>query len=338
MTAITGGPSAFIAIAKQTAKGVPQTAAAAFVFAKYLNGTDVQPMQEYLGPIREGGDGLDQRFDQQVAHRARGTIVVHARPDITGMLSGAFLGAGLGGNAASSWALASAPATHQFQFPAAGRTTYYTVVVSHPEGTLTQVLTDGRCIQMNLEEQARQPLRITTEWLGIQMGASWGTVLTPVYEGGDVYGFWNASLTFPFVGSAASYVTRVGINAQIEVDQDLFTSGLFLADIVDLARTVEVEVDEIYQNASNYIFIETKGGAAATFTLATGTLRLGHVLNASRSLGIDTMLLRFGDTRLTAIDPENKVVYAQHSAVALAGATSSLIITLSNGHASSYLA
>lgn len=338
MTEITGGASTFIAIAKQSAKGTPQTTAAAFVFAKYLNGTDVQPMQEYLGPIREGGDGLDLRFDQQVAHRARGTIVVHARPDITGMIGGAFLGGGFGGAAASAWSGGSAPATHIMQFPPGQRTTYYTIVVQHPGGTLTQVMTDSRCIQMNMEEQARQPLRITSEWLGIQMGASWGTALTPVYEGGDVYGFWNASITFPFVGSAASYVTRIGINAQIEVDQDLFTSGLFMADIVDLGRTVEVEVDEIYQNASNYIFIETKGGAAATFTLATGVLRVGHVLNASRSLGIDTMALRFGDTRLTAIDPENKVVYAQHSAVALAGATSSLILAMSNGHASNYLA
>lgn len=338
MTNITGGPSAFIAIAKQSAKGTAQTTAAAFVFAKYLNGTDVQPMQEYLGPVREGGDGLDQRFDQQVAHRARGTIVVHARPDITGMIAGAFLGAGLGGNSASAWGGGSAPATHIMQFPGGGRTTYYTIVVSHPESTLTQVMTDSRCIAMNMEEQARQPLRITSEWLGIQMGASWGTVLTPAYEGGDVYGFWNASITFPFVGSAASYVTRIGINAQIEVDQDLFTSGLFLADVVDLARTVDVEVDEIYQNASNYLFIETKGGAGATFTLATGVLRVGHVLNASRSLGIDAMLLRFGDSRLTAIDPENKVVYAQHSAIALAGATSSLIMAFSNGHASNYLA
>lgn len=338
MTEISGGASSFIAIAKQSAKGTVQVTPAAFVFAKYLNGTDLQPMQEYLGPVREGGDGLDFRFDQQVAHRARGTLVVHARPDIMGMLGGAFFGAGLGGNAASSWTGASAPATHIYQFPLGGRTTYYTVVVQHPGGTLTQVLSDARCIQMNMEEAARQPLRVTTEWVGIQMGASYGVALTPAYESGDVYGFWNASITFPFVGSAASYVTRVGINAQIDIDPDLFTSGLFMADIVDLGRNVEVEVDEIYQNATNYMFIENKGGAGATFTLATGALRLGHVLNASRSLGLDCMLLRFGDTRLTAIDPDNKVVYAQHSAVAFAGATSSLIMSLSNGHASNYLA
>lgn len=338
MTEITGGASSYIAIAKQSAKGAVQTTQAAFVFAKYLNGTDIQPMQEYLGPIREGGDGLDFRFDQQVAHRARGTLVVHARPDIMGMIGGAFFGAGLGGNSASAWGGASAPATHIFQFPLGGRTTYYTVVVQHPGGTLTQVMSDSRCIQMNMEEQARQPLRVTTEWVGIQMTASYGTALQPVYESGDVYGFWNASITFPFVGSAASYVTRIGINAQIDIDPDLFTSGLFMADIVDLGRNIEVEIDEIYQNATNYMFIENKGGVAPTFTLATGVLYLGHVLNASRSLAISMNLLRFGDTRLTAIDPDNKVVYAQHSAVAFTGATSSVVMALSNGHASNYLA
>ena len=61
MTESTGGPSAFIAIAKQSAKGTVQSTAVAFVLAQYLNGTAVQPIPEYLGPIREGGHGLDHR-------------------------------------------------------------------------------------------------------------------------------------------------------------------------------------------------------------------------------------------------------------------------------------
>ena len=338
MTEITGGASTYIAIAKQSAKGTVQSTAAAFVFAKYLNGTDIQPIQEYLGPIREGGDGLDHRFDQQVAHRARGTLVVHGRPDIVGMLSGAFFGGGLGGNAASAWNGGSAPAIHSFQFPPGQRTTYYTVVVQHPGNTLVQVLSDARCIGLNFEAQNRQPLRITSEWIGIQMGASFGTALTPTYETGDVYGFWNASFTFPFNGSAASYVTRYAVNAQIETDPDLFAHGLVMADIVDLGRTIEVELDEIYQNASNYMFIEYKGGVSPTFTLATGVFKISHVLSTTRSMTLDANLVRFGDTRLTAIDPDNKVVYAQHSAIAFAGATSSLVSIQNNGHASNYLA
>lgn len=341
MAEITGGASAYVAIAKQSGIGTVQTTAAAFVFAKYLNGTDIQPVEEYLGPVREGGDGLDERFDVQVSHRARGTLVVNARPDITGMLFGAFFGAGLGGNSASAWNGGSSPATHVFQFPQGGRTTYYTIVVQHPGGTLTQVLQDARCTALNVSSQSRQPVQINTQWVGRQIGASYGTALTPTYETGDVFGFWNASVTFPYTGSAASYVSQYAINAAINVDEDLFTQGLILVDVVDLTRSVTVQVDEIYQNASNYTLIEFKGGPVPTYTLATAVFKVAHAITANgsaRSFSIEANLVRMGDSVLTPIDPDNKTVYAQHAGVPLAGATSSLVAFVANAHASNYLA
>lgn len=338
MAEITGGQSAYVAIAKQSAIGTVQTSAAAFVFAKYLNGTDIQPTEEYLGPVREGGDGLDERFDIQVAHRARGTLVVNARPDITGMIFSAFFGAGLGGNAASAWGGASSPATHVFQFPVGGRTTYYTIVVQHPGGTLTQVLADARCVSLNVTSQNRQPVQLNTSWVGRTIGASYTTALTPTYEGGDVFGFWNASMTFPFNGSAASYISQYAVNAAINVDEDLFTQGLNLVDVVDLTRSVTVQLDEIYQNASNYLFVEFKGGPVATYTLATAVFKVCHALPNSRSFSIEANLVRMGDSVLTPIDPDNKTVYLQHAGVPLAGATSSLVAFVANAHASNYLA
>lgn len=341
MANITGGVSAYVAIAKQSAIGSMQTSAAAFVFAKYLNGSDIQPVEEYLGPVREGGDGLDERFDIQVAHRARGTIVVHARPDITGMMFSAFFGAGLSGNPASAWALASAPATHQFQFPVGGRTTYYTVVVQHPEGTLTQAMQDARMTSLAVTSQNRQPVVLNTQWVGRQIGASYTTALSPTYESGDVFGFWNASMTFPFTGSAASYISQYAVNAAINVDEDLFTQGLTLVDIVDLTRSVTVQLDEIYQNASNYVFVEFKGGPVATYTLATAVFKVAHAITAAsgpRSFSIEANLVRMGDSVLTPIDPDNKSVYLQHAGVPLAGATSSLVAYVANAHASNYLA
>jgi hypothetical protein len=314
---------------------------AAFVFAKYLNGSDIQPVEEYLGPVREGGDGLDERFDIQVAHRARGTLVVHARPDITGMCFSAFFGGGLSGNPASAWALASNPATHTFQFPLGGRTTYYTMIIQHPGGTLTQAMQDARCVGLNVTSQNRAPVILNTSWIGRQIGASYTVALTPAYETGDVFGFWNASVTFPFAGSAASYISQYAVDAQIAVDESLFTQGLTLVDIVDLTRSVTIQMDEVYQNASNYLFVEFKGGPVPTYTLATAMFKVCHAITpggSARSFSLEANLVRMGDTQLTPIDPENKSVYAQHAGIAFAGATSSLVAFVANAHASNYLA
>lgn len=343
MTNISGHPSAYVAFARQSAKGTPNTTAGAFVFAKYLSGTDFQPTSEFLGPVREGGDGLDHRFDMRVSHVARGAVTVHARPEIFGLLSAAFFGAGRGGQLNAS-SMASGPgvgsnlASHVFQFPVNPRDTYWTVVVAHPGGEFTQVLTDARPVTYMVEGENRQPVKMTTEWMGLQYGASWGTALTAAYEAANPWGFFDASFSFPFGGSAASFISQYSINAQIEIDEDLYTTGLTMLDTVDLSRTVEISCREVWQNPTVYNHLEYAGGVAPTFGLSTGIFKVAHAAGASRIFTIDANLVRWADAEIGQLDPDNKVVYLEHRGVAFAGATSSLVVNVSNGRASSYLA
>jgi hypothetical protein len=335
MANITGGPSTYIAIGKQSAKGTPAVPAA-FVFAKFLSGTDFQPVWDYLGPVREGGDGLDQRWDMRTGQRARGTLVTHARPDITGLQLSAFFGGGLAGNPASAWATSAVPATHQFMFPQAGRTQYYTVVAQHPGSDLVQVLYDARPVGFTLEAMNQAPLRITTEWVGLRYGASFAA-LTPVLEGGDPFVFFGASVNYPYVGSIGSYVSQYTITGRVDVDEDLYANDLIMVDVVDLNRTVEVTLREIWQNATNYLNVEYAGLVAPTYNLATGYFSAFHRYS-SYTLQLTAPLVRWGDAQITAVDPENKTVYIDYSGIALAGATGSLYANLANAHGSNYLA
>lgn len=337
MTNISGGASTFIAIGKQTAKGTPQTTPAAFTYAKYLSGTDFQPTWEYLGPVREGGDGLDQRWDMRTAQRARGTLVHNMRPDITGQILAAFFGGGLGGNAASAWNGATLPAQHNFTFPAQFRNQYWTVVAGHPGGELTHVLYDARPVGLTIEAMNQQPLKMTSEWVGLKYGASWGAAMAPVYQGGDPFVFFGASIAYPFAGSAGSYVSQYTVTARVDVDEDLFTNDLLMIDIVDLARTVEVTHREVWINATNYLNVEYAGLIAPTYLLATGTFQAAHVMS-SYLFQMNLPLVRWGDSNLTAVDPENKTVYIDYSGVALAGGTTSMNVSVINTHASNYLA
>lgn len=335
---ITGGPSAFIGIAKQSAKGAPQTSAAAFTFAKYLSGTDFQPVWDFLGPVYEGGDGLDQRWDMRTAQRARGSLTVHARPDITGALTSAFFGAGLAGNPASAWAVSSAPASHQFQFPAAGRGQYYTVVTAQAGGEIAQVLYDARPVTYTVEGMNQEPVKLTTEWVGLRYGASWAlSGQPPVYEGGDPFVFFGASITYPFAGSVGSYVSQYTLSARVNVDEDLFAQDLIMVDLVDLTRTVEVSLREIWTNATNYIQVEFAGLAAPTYNLATGFFSAFHRY-ASNTVQFQTPMIRWADSQISAVDPDNKTVYVDYRGIALAAATSSMQVFIQNAHASNYLA
>jgi hypothetical protein len=337
MANITGGPSTFVAIAKQTAKGTPQVTPAAFVFAKFLSGTDFQPVWQYLGPVREGGDGLDQRWDMRTGQTARGTLVVNARPDITGMVTSAFYGGGLAGNPASAWAISSAPASHQFSFPQSGRTQYYTVVIQHPGADLANVLYDARPVGWTLEAMNQSPLKLTSEWVGLKYGASWGTALTPVYEGGDPFVFFGASINYPYSGSVGSWVSQYTVTAKVAVDENLYTNDLLMADVVDLTREVDVSLREVWQNATNYLNVEMAGLVAPTYNLSTGFFSSFHRYS-SYTLQVQLPLVRWGDSTLTAVDPDNKTVYIDYQGIGLAAATSSIQVFLMNAHASNYLA
>lgn len=336
MANISGNASTFVAIGKQTAKGTPAVAAA-FVFAKFLSGTDFQPVWDFLGPVKEGGDGLDQRWDMRTAQRARGTVVCHARPDITGMLFSSFFSGGAAGNPASAWAVSSAPASHIFQFPAGQRQTYYTVVISHPGSDLTHVLYDARPVGLTLEAVNQSPVRITSEWVGIKYGASWGTALTPVYEGGDPFVYFGASVNYPYSGSVGSWVSQYTVTARVNLDEDFYTNDLLLADLVDLDRTVEISLREIWQNATNYLNVEYAGLTAPTYNLATGFFSAFHRYS-SYVMQLSCPLIRWSDSNLTAVDPDNKTVYIDYAGIALAGATCSIFANVMNAHASNYLA
>lgn len=338
MTNISGGASTFIAIGKQTAKGTPQTTAAAFTYAKFLTGTDFQPVWQFLGPVREGGDGLDQRWDMRTAQRARGTLVHHMRPDITGQILAAFFGGGFGGNPAS--AMTGTPsliATHTFTFPAQFRSQYWTVVAGHPGGELTHVLYDARPVGMTIEAINQSPLKMTSEWVGLKYGASWGVTMAPVYQGGDPFVFFGASIAYPYAGSAGSYVSQYTVTTRVDVDENLYTNDLIMMDLVDIARTAEVTLREVWTNATNYLNVEYAGLVAPTYNLATGTLQSSHVYS-SNSFQINFPLIRWSDSNLTAVDPDNKTVYIDYAGIALAGATTSINVILVNSHVSNYLA
>jgi hypothetical protein len=211
-------------------------------------------------------------------------------------------------------------------------------VVAHPGGEYTQVMYDARPVSFNWEAENRQPCKITTEWMGLQYGASWGVAMTAAYESSNPFGFYDASITFPFPGSAASHVSQYSINAQIEMDEDLYTTGLTLLDLVDLSRTVEIQAREIWSTPTTYAHLEYVGGVAPTFGLATGVFRAIHQIGASRIFDISANMVRWADAEIGQLDPDNKTVYAEHRGVAFAAATSSLVVSVVNGRPSSILA
>lgn len=320
-------PNAFIAMGMQSALGTPQTAAAKLRFAKYLSGTDFQPMLDVVD-LREGGDGLDYGYSYKRQQKVTGQIVFNARPEFLGQVLQAIPGA-------ATWDGASAPAAHTFHtghasFP------WSTLILQHPGSSLPALLSDVRFTGITVEAAAGEPYKVTVPFIAIQHGASFAA-LTPTYASEEPFLFHH-SPTYVIDGTADSDITGFRITQTFGVEE-LQSQAITLDEIVVQNRDTDLEITRRYEDATLWKKINLGAGISPTTSVATGSFRAGVAYGSGaglRTLDLYANLLSYRQNSLSELDPDGKTIIETIAARALKGATHALFGILKNAHASAY--
>lgn len=322
-------PNAFVAVGMQSALGTPQATAGKFRFAKYLSGTSADADITAVD-LREGGDGLDFGFTYKQKQAVRGSLVMNARPEITGQL----LSMALGG---ATWDAASGPANHVFHtghasFP------WSTILAQQPGSAMSYLISDGRYTGFTLDAVGGQPWKFTYPFIGINLGASMAA-LTPTYYGDDPW-LYHSSPSYIVDGVADPHITEFHITAAYGVDESQ-TQSVLLDDIPVLNRDLNLTFTRRFEDPNLWqkVYFGASGNVIPTTAIATGSFRGAVSYGAGatlRTLDVNANLISYRTNTISGLDPDGKTVYQQVTAKILKGATYALFVKLANAHASAY--
>lgn len=321
-------PNAFVAIGMQSALGTPQVTPAKLRFMKYLSGTDVQPAQDVVY-LREGGDGLDWGYSYKRQYKVTGQIVANLRPEISGQLFQLLPGG-------ATWSGASAPAVHTFNTGHASHP-WSTLLMQHPGSAIPQLVSDVRFTGFTIEGNFGEPIRVTMPFVGLTHGASFAAV-TPTIVAEEPF-LYHMNPTYVADGSGDTTISSFRFEAALGVEE-LQAQKITLDEAVVQNRDFTFEYTRRFEAPTLWQKINLGGGIVPTTSVATGALRIAYsnvqAAGALRTLQLETPLLAYGAHSLAELNPDGVTVLETVSGKVLKGATSALIVTLSNAHASAY--
>ena len=318
-------PNAYFAIAMQAAKGTPQATATKFRFVKYLSGTDITP-ELTVQDIREGGDGLDYGFTYKQNQKVSGQLVFNARPEILGQVLQLVPGM-------ATWTGATSPGSpHVFSTNGASHP-WATVEFAHPGTLMLQTISDVRLTGLTIEAMAGEPLKITAGILGLRQNAS-SAGMAPTFLSGDPFMYYNTP-SYQLDGAADSTIESWKVDLKLGIEE-LLAQDVQLDEAVVQNRDVDFELVTRAENRTLYGKVYTGAGGVPTQSVATGSFRGIVVQGTSRIFDVSLPLLSYRGAPLSELDPDGKTVRQTVTAQALKGATASLVVNLTNGHASAY--
>lgn len=325
-------PNAFVGLSlKQTALGTPNVSAAGYRFVKYLSGMNFDPNQDVVY-LREGGDGLDWGSGYLKTFKGEGQLVFNLRPEIAGQFFALMPGG-------ATWNGGTVPATHIFHtghasFP------YATLQIGHPGTDLIHLLSDVKFTGLTIEAVTGEPIKITSPFTAITMGAS-AAVVAPTYGTGtgvDSYFKYYDTPSIALDGTIDSTIESVKIDLTLG-PEELQAQRTQLDDIVIQNRDANIEIVRRYQNSTTWKKIAYGGGISPTTSVPTGSFEgiwSQDTGNNLRLVRFYAPLVAYSDDTLTELDPDGKTIRETISGKLLKTATHAFHIMVNNQHASAY--
>lgn len=323
-------PNNFVGLGMQSALGTPQVTPAKLRFAKYMSGTGYNPVQTVVD-MREGGDGLDWGFSYKQSIEGDGQIVAAVRPEFAAQLFQLIPGG-------ATWDGGSGPANH----------TFHTNHASHPKGTLLvqfpgsllpHLISDTQFTSLTIDGNTGQPWQLTAAFKSAQLGASFAAV-TPTYYGDAPLLYHNLAPSGGYLvdGATDTRIKAFSIGIGLGIDQ-LFAQTIDADDIVVMNRDLTFSFTRRVENATLWQKVMMGGGVVPTVSVATGSFQAISMYGAAaanRYLNINAPLISYDSAAFTGLDPNGVTVEETYSGKILKGATTALILTLGNVHASAY--
>lgn len=318
----TNDPADYFAFGFQSAK---DTDATTFAFPKHLDGSgwDVEPDSER---IREGGDGQEIGLSYRTLVKADPSLMALCRPAVEARLWAAVLGD-------DTRASALVPSLAQHIAIPVGSMPY--VTCEQKSGDLIERGNNNVVTSLALEGEAGKPWQLTAQFVGagtITLREA-GSTLTPVREFGKPYFYPNGSYLVDGFASYAQSLTKVKVEVNRGVDDNIQTTGLSREDVIPL--TLDVNVDATVKVTSRDFYRKvqyTPTGSTIPVEYATGSLDLAQVqlayvngsITATSVMRVVCPLIEWLDAKMNKLDPDGKTVYLDVVGASVKGATSAI--------------
>lgn len=308
----------YVALGRQSAAGTPQDTTSAYLFARWLDGTEGVTHERVQTTEREGGDGQDMGYAYIEHHTGKGNLVAYARPEITAKALGWALGAGSMTSAASTW-----PYTHEL-YPA-NEAAILTYEAFAPQGVIGERLVDSKISEVAIEAEHGKPVKIT---VAVNGGDSpqqrvAGSARTVSYETDEPFYFNTASHQLAIAGAALGMdeVTKWTCTFTREQDEEVFGVGYGRKAITDLNRNVTLDLTRRFLSATLHNAVAYGGGSAIAPTVATGSFKVfmtnGLTGSALRSFELEVPLMVMQPLSRNVFEVDGQTVYEDISAVAI---------------------
>lgn len=329
----TNDPNAYLAFAKQSAKGTEGTT---FHFVKQMDGSAFEVDRD-IERVREGGDGQEVGFSYVKMVKADGDLGANARPRITGQIFAAVNGA----DAVSS---AAVPSLARHTSSNTASLPYFTFEERWSDEIERMV--DGVWTGFELEGEAGKPWTLKANYIsgGSVYQRDVASTLTPTRESGKPYMYPFGSYIFDGGASYAADFTKIKMAVKRSVDDGIQTTGLGRDDVIPLAYDVDVEGTLKYTSRAFYQKIKYNGGSVVISDLATGSVDLAqHQLIQIASGVVATGLMRavapnieWLDAKVNKLDPDGKTVYLDVVGASVKGSTYAFWSVVDNTDLSAY--
>lgn len=318
----TNDPNAYLAFAKQAAKG---TEGSTFTFLKQLDGSGFE-VEKTIEREREGGDGQEVGLSYVTMVKADGAGNANARPNVVAKLFAAVQGI----DVVSSAAVASL-ARHTTGFGAS--LPYFTIDQRYADEIERGV--DCVFTGFELSGEAGKPWKIAANFIsgGTVYQRDIASTLTPVREQGKPMMYPGGSYTFDGGASYAADFTKIKVSVQRNVDDNIQTTGLGRDDVVPLNYDGTIDGTLKYTSRDFYRKVTYNGGSIPISDLPTGSvdlvqLQLTQVASGVFATGMMRVILpcvEWTDSKVNKLDPDGQTVYMDVVGMTVRAATTSVI-------------
>ncbi len=310
----------YIALAPQAAVGAAPASTAAYVFAKWIDGTTGVDHDRAVTFEREGGDGQDNGLAYVEHHVANTQLAAYARPEVSARWLGWALGAGtVAGSAGVGYVHTLTPAI---------QARLLTAEVAAPAQSIIEQLIDSKIGELTIEGEHGKPIKLTAKVTGgdspRKLNAASARVVT--VETGEPFYFNLGSIAFGVEGPqvAEDEVTKFSLTWSREQDDSVYGVGYGRKAITDLNRTVSLEMTHRYTSATMHAGIMYQGGMTGSIidpTVATGVFDAvfsnGLTGASARSLRLVVPNVAWRPLTRNTFEPDGKTVYEDLAGVGL---------------------
>jgi hypothetical protein len=305
-------PANYLAIGKQSSDTVEATS---FQFLKYLNDASFDPAME-TQDVYEGGDGQDSGLHYKSSVKPDGSVEVYARPNAFAYLGAYAMGSGIDPPSVAPGGVASHIYVPNATVPA------LTVEQSFAGGNEIERVMNAIISGFTVESEAKQPWKITVPMIGggTYYGRPIASALTPAIEVGNPA--MHAGGAYLIDGATSLWIQSFAYRFERKVDDDLFTVNVTRADVVELTRSLAIEMQVVLVDPTLYRKVQRNGGSYVPVDLATGSFHAERQIGASQLIALDVPLLNYTGAAVNRLNPDGETMVINVSAMAVKGATS----------------